>query len=48
MSTSEKFLAAARIKEIPPISIFSILSFSSAPEATVSSKGYKSTITKSI
>jgi hypothetical protein len=41
-------LAAARINEIPPISIFSIISDSEAPEATVFSKGYKSTITKSI
>jgi len=39
---------AALIKEIPPISIFSIMSTSLAPLATVFSKGYKSTITKSI
>ena len=45
---SLKFLAAALINEIPPISIFSIISASFAPEATVFSKGYKSTITKSI
>ena len=46
--TSLKFLAAALIKEIPPISIFSIISCSGAPLATVFSKGYKSTITISI
>ena len=47
MITSLKFFAAALIKEIPPMSIFSIISSSEAPEAKVSSKGYKSTITKS-
>ena len=45
---SLKFLAAARIRAIPPISIFSIISCSLPPAATVSSKGYKSTMTKSI
>jgi hypothetical protein len=33
------FTAPALISEIPPISIFSIISWSEAPEATVSSKG---------
>ena len=47
-TTSLKFLAAALIKAIPPISIFSIISDSVPPFLTVSSKGYKSTITKSI
>ena len=46
--TSLKFLAAARINEMPPMSIFSMIDCSSAPEATVSSKGYRSTITISI
>ena len=45
---SLKFLAVARIKEIPPISIFSIISASLLVFLIVSSKGYKSTITKSI
>jgi hypothetical protein len=48
MTTSLKFFAAARIKEIPPMSIFSIISGSEPPEATVASNGYKSTITISI
>ena len=34
-----KVLAAARMSEMPPISIFSIISCSEAPEATVASKG---------
>jgi hypothetical protein len=36
------------MREIPPISIFSIISSCVQPFANVSSKGYKSTITKSI
>ncbi len=48
ITTSLKFLAAALINEIPPISIFSMIDLSSAPEATVCSNGYRSTITKSI
>jgi len=47
MTTSLKFFAAALISEMPPISIFSIIDCSDAPEASVSSKGYKSTITRS-
>ena len=46
--TSLKFLAAALMRDIPPMSIFSIISSSLAPEATVFSNGYKSTTTKSI
>ena len=46
ITTSLWFLAAALIKEIPPMSIFSMIASSDAPEATVASKGYKSTITK--
>ena len=34
-----KFLAAARISEMPPMSIFSMISSSEAPLATVCSKG---------
>ena len=41
-------MAAALIKEIPPISIFSIISSSLALDKTVCSNGYKSTINKSI
>ncbi len=41
-------MAAARINEIPPISIFSMISCSLAPLATVFSNGYRSTITMSI
>ena len=44
---SLKFFAAARISEMPPMSIFSIISSWEAPLETVFSKGYKSTITTS-
>ena len=47
VNVSLKFFADALIKEIPPISIFSTISCSGAPDATVFSNGYKSTITKS-
>ena len=36
------------MRDIPPMSIFSIISSSLDPEATVFSNGYKSTTTKSI
>jgi hypothetical protein len=39
ITTSLKFLAAARISEMPPMSIFSMIACSSAPEATVCSNG---------
>ena len=48
VKVSLKFFAEALIREIPPISIFSTISCSVAPETTVFSKGYKSTITRSI
>ena len=41
------FLAAARTIVGPPISIFSIVSASLAPERTVSANGYRFTTTKS-
>ena len=44
---SLKFLPAALIIEGPPISIFSMINFSSSVFFNVSSKGYKSTMTKS-
>ena len=47
-TTLLKFFAAARINEIPPISIFSIISSCDLASFTVFSKGYKSTITYSI
>ena len=47
-NTSRWFFAAPRIMLGPPISIFSIINDSSFVAATVSSKGYRSTITKSI
>ena len=48
MTTSLKFLAAPRINAMPPMSIFSTMSASEAPLATVASNGYKSTMTKSM
>ena len=39
--------AAARTIEGPPISIFSIIASWSAPDATVSAKGYRFTTTRS-
>ena len=48
MTTSLKFLAAPRMRAMPPMSIFSTMSASEAPLATVASKGYKSTTTKSM
>lgn len=41
MTTSLKFFAPARISDIPPISIFSIISCSVPPLATVCSKRIK-------
>ena len=46
IKTSLKFLAAPLIKAIPPISIFSMISSGDPPDATVSSKGDRSTITE--
>ena len=47
-STDLKFFAAALIREIPPISIFSIIWSASFVFLTVSENGYRSTITRSI
>ena len=48
ITTSLKFLAAPRISEMPPMSIFSMISASEAPDATVAANGYRSTITRSM
>ncbi len=47
MATVALFLAAPRTMEGPPISIFSIVAASLAPERTVSANGYRLTTTRS-
>ena len=47
MATVALFLAAPRTMDGPPMSIFSMVAASSAPERTVSANGYRLTTTRS-